>query len=228
MPTIIRQSIADFSVLIHQPDPEIKSDRLIVLLHGWGADGSDLIDMAPHLAARFPAAVICAPDGPEPCSANPMGKQWFDLGVDATLIDEGPSRAFPGLQKLLDALMEQFHIPPGRVVMAGFSQGGMMSLYGGVRTAEPFGAIISIAGALLAPAQMAQAMTVRPPILLIHGTEDQVVPFQAMDMAKAILEANKVTVETQACEGVGHGISGDGLACMMDFIAAKLDGDSQR
>ncbi len=227
MSTIIRQSIADFSVLIHQPDPETPSDRLIVLLHGWGADGSDLIDMSPHLTARFPGAIICAPDGPEPCSANPMGKQWFDLGVDATLIDEGPSRAFPGLQKLLEALMEQFAIAPGRVVLAGFSQGGMMALYGGVRTTEPFGAVISIAGALLAPGQMAQAMTVRPPVLLIHGKDDQVVPFQAMDMAKAILETNKVTVETLACEGVGHGISGEGLARMMDFIAAKLDDDNQ-
>jgi phospholipase/carboxylesterase len=227
MSTIIRQSIADFSVLIRQPDQDIKPDRLIVLLHGWGADGSDLIDLSPHLAARFPGAIICAPDGPEPCSANPMGKQWFDLGVDATLIDEGPSRAFPGLQKLLDALMEQFGMAAGRVALAGFSQGGMMALYGGVRTAEPFGAIISIAGALLAPAQMAQAMTVKPPVLLIHGKDDQVVPFQAMDMAKAILDANKVSVETHACDGVGHGISGDGLARMIDFIAAKLDGENK-
>jgi len=227
MSTIIRQSIADFSVLIHQPDEAVTPDRLIVLLHGWGADGGDLIDMSPHLASRFPGAIICAPDGPEPCSANPMGRQWFDLGVDATLIDEGPSRAFPGLQKLLDALMKQFQIAPGRVALAGFSQGGMMALYGGVRTAEPFGAIISIAGALLAPGQIAQAMTVRPPVLLIHGKEDQVVPFQAMDMAKSILEANKVSVETLACEDVGHGISGEGLARMMDFISAKLDGDRQ-
>ena len=104
MSTIIRQSIADYSVLIHQNNGASSPQQLIVLLHGWGADGSDLIDLAPHLSARFPHAVICAPDGPEPCTANPMGRQWFDLGVDATQIDEGPSRAFPGLQKLLQAL----------------------------------------------------------------------------------------------------------------------------
>ena len=78
---VIRQSIADHSVLIHQNNGASSPQQLIVLLHGWGADGSDLIDLAPHLSARFPHAVICAPDGPEPCTADPMGRQWFDLGV---------------------------------------------------------------------------------------------------------------------------------------------------
>ena len=173
MSTVIRQSIADHSVLIHQNNGASSPQQLIVLLHGWGADGSDLIDLAPHLSARFPNAVICAPDGPEPCTANPMGRQWFDLGVDATQIDEGPSRAFPGLQKLLQALMEQFHISASQLAVAGFSQGGMMALYSGVRLTEAPGAIISIAGALLAPNQMAQALTAKPPVLLVHGKDDQ-------------------------------------------------------
>ena len=223
MSTVIRQSIADHSVLIHQNSGASSPQQLIVLLHGWGADGSDLIDLAPHLSARFPHAVICAPDGPEPCTANPMGRQWFDLGVDATQIDEGPSRAFPGLQKLLQALMEQFHISASQLAVAGFSQGGMMALYSGVRMTEAPGAIISIAGALLAPNQMAQALTAKPPVLLVHGKDDQVVPFQAMDMAKIVLEANGISVETLACEGVGHGISDDGLNRLITFIADHLE-----
>ncbi|MGB1963883.1 MAG: alpha/beta hydrolase [Candidatus Puniceispirillales bacterium] len=227
MSTIIRQSIADHSVLIHQNNGASSPQQLIVLLHGWGADGSDLIDLAPHLSARFPHAVICAPDGPEPCTANPMGRQWFDLGVDATQIDEGPSRAFPGLQKLLQALMEQFHISASQLAVAGFSQGGMMALYSGVRLTEAPGAIISIAGALLAPNQMAQALTAKPPVLLVHGKDDQVVPFQAMDMAKMVLESNGISVETLACEGVGHGISDDGLNRLITFIEDHLEISSE-
>ncbi|MGB1035735.1 MAG: alpha/beta hydrolase [Candidatus Puniceispirillales bacterium] len=227
MSTVIRQSIADHSVLIHQNSDASSPQQLIVLLHGWGADGSDLIDLAPHLSARFPHAVICAPDGPEPCTANPMGRQWFDLGVDATQIDEGPSRAFPGLQKLLQALMEQFQIPASQLAVAGFSQGGMMALYSGVRMTEAPGAIISIAGALLAPNQMAQALTAKPPVLLVHGKDDQVVPFQAMDMAKIVLESNGISVETLACEGVGHGISDDGLNRLITFIADHLEISSE-
>jgi phospholipase/carboxylesterase len=223
MSTIIRQSIADHSVLIHQNGNTTPPQQLIVLLHGWGADGSDLIDLAPHLVARFPHAVICAPDGPEPCTANPMGRQWFDLGVDATQIDEGPASAMPGLQKLLMALMEQFNIPVARTAIAGFSQGGMMALYSGVRMAAAPGAIISIAGALLAPNQMAQAITAKPPVLLVHGKDDQVVPFQAMDLAKTVLEANGIAVETLACAGVGHGISEEGLKRMISFMADQLE-----
>ena len=227
MSTVIRQSIADHSVLIHQNNGASSPQQLIVLLHGWGADGSDLIDLAPHLSARFPHAVICAPDGPEPCTANPMGRQWFDLGVDATQIDEGPSRAFPGLQKLLQALMEQFHISASQLAVAGFSQGGMMALYSGVRLTEAPGAIISIAGALLAPNQMAQALTAKPPVLLVHGKDDQVVPFQAMDMAKMVMESNGISVETLACEGVGHGISDEGLNRLITFIADHLEISSE-
>lgn len=227
MSTIIRQSIADHSVLIHQNNGASSPQQLIVLLHGWGADGSDLIDLAPHLSARFPHAVICAPDGPEPCTANPMGRQWFDLGVDATQIDEGPSKAFPGLQKLLQALMEQFHISASQLAVAGFSQGGMMALYSGVRLTEAPGAIISIAGALLAPNQMAQALTAKPPVLLVHGKDDQVVPFQAMDMAKMVLESNGISVETLACEGVGHGISDEGLNRLITFIEDHLEISSE-
>ena len=228
MSTIIRQSIADHSVLIHQNEGTEAPEQLIILLHGWGADGTDLINLAPHITAQFPHSVICAPDGPEPCSANPMGRQWFDLGVDATLIDEGPSKAFPGLQNILMALMEQFKIPASQMAVAGFSQGGMMALYGGVRMAEAPGAIISIAGALLAPNQMAQAVTAKPPVLLVHGKDDQVVPFQAMDMAKLVLEANGVKVETLACEGVGHGISEEGLKRMIAFMTDHLTKGSEQ
>lgn len=227
MSTIIRQTIAKHSVLITQNEPATTPQQLIVLLHGWGTDGSDLIDLASPIASRFPNAVICAPDGPEPCSANPMGRQWFDLGVDATLIDEGPSRAFPDLKKVLIALMEQYAIPANQMALAGFSQGGMMALYSGVRMPEAPGAIISIAGALLAPNQMAQALTVKPPVLLIHGKDDQVVPFQAMDMANMVLKANGVSVETLACEGVGHGISEEGLKGMIAFMANHLENDTE-
>lgn len=102
-----------------------------------------------------------------------------------------------------------------------------MALYGGVRMAEAPGAIISIAGALLAPNQMAQAVTAKPPVLLVHGKDDQVVPFQAMDMAKLVLEANGVTVETLACEGIGHGISEEGLKQMIIFMTEHLKNESE-
>ena len=220
MPTIIRQFIADFSVLIQEPS---KSDRLIVLLHGWGADGSDLMDLAPVLSAPFANAIIAAPDAPHPCSANPMGKEWFDLSCDATKIDTGPAQAFPALRNLLETLMTQFSLAPERVALLGFSQGAMMALYTSLRLTAPLGAVVSIAGALLAVGELEKAITARPPILLIHGDADEVVPPRAMIMAETRLKSQQVAVETMSCAGLGHGISPEVLTHALDFIGEKLD-----
>ena len=220
MPTMIRQFIADFSVLVQEPP---HPDRLIVLLHGWGADASDLMDLAPTLSARFANAIIAAPDAPHPCSANPMGKEWFDLSGDATKIDHGPAQAFPALRNLLDALMAQFSIAPENVVLMGFSQGAMMALYTSLRLTAPLGAVVSMAGALLAVGELEKAITARPPILLIHGDVDEVVPPQAMLMAETILKSQQISVETMSCQGVGHGIAPEALTRALDFIGEKLD-----
>ena len=221
MPTMIRQFIADFSVLIQEPDN--KADRLIILLHGWGADASDLMDLAPALSARFANAIIAAPDAPHACSANPMGKEWFDLSGDASKIDNGPAQAFPALQKLLETLMAQFSLPPERIALIGFSQGAMMALYTSLRLNAPLGAVVSMAGALLAVGALEKAITARPPILLIHGDADEVVPPQAMTMAETILKSQQISVETMSCAGVGHGIAPEALTRALDFIGEKLD-----
>lgn len=222
MSTIVRQPVAGLSTLVRSCD-EAAADTAIVLLHGWGADGADLMDLSPQLAVHFPKAVIVAPDGPQPCSANPMGRQWFDLGGDATKLDEGPALAFPVLSQFLVAISDTHDIKPEKLVLLGFSQGGMMAMHVGLRLAHAPAAVVSIAGALLAPGQLAQSITSKPPVMLIHGEDDQVVPHQAMGLAKTVLEQNSVHVETMSCPDVGHGITAEGFAAAMGFIAKHLE-----
>lgn len=218
MATIIRESKAGLSTLIRQPESAPAPDRLIFLLHGWGSDGTDLMGLAPTLAETFPEAMYLAPDAPEPCSANPMGRQWFALDVDQASIDKGPDSALPMLVDLITVMMEETKLGFEQVYLVGFSQGGMMALHAGMRLPEAIGGVVSFSGALLAPDRLSDELTARPRVLLIHGEDDEVVPFQAMAIAKSVLKDNGIEAEAIARAGLGHGIDLEGIKQATDFI----------
>jgi phospholipase/carboxylesterase len=187
--------------------------QLVVLLHGLGADGQDLIGLAPDFAEALPHAAFVAPDAPLPCDMAPYGRQWFSL-QDRTpaVMAAGGRTARTALDAFLDAELARLGLPSTALALAGFSQGCMMALYAGLRRATPPAAIIGYSGALLAPDSLAAEATGRPPVLLVHGEADDIVPVTATRLAESALRAAHVPVEAIYRPGLGHGIDPAGLA----------------
>ena len=199
--------------------------QLVVLLHGVGADGDDLISLAPYVAQVLPDAAFVSPHAPFPYDMAPFGRQWFSLQDRAleTMLG-GVRMAAPILDGFLDAELEKAGLPPERMALVGFSQGTMMSLHVGPRRETPLGAIVGFSGALLAPELLSGEIRSRPPVLLVHGAADELVPAQALPVAVAALEANRVPVTQELRPGLGHSIDERGLQLAMAFLAEALTG----
>lgn len=197
---------------VAKPHSGSKPTALVVLLHGVGADGHDLISLASHWAPLLPDAEFIAPDGPQPCDMAAFGRQWFSL-QDRTpaVIFAGVKATAPILDRFLDEALAARGLDDGRLALVGFSQGTMMSLHVGLRRARPLAGILGFSGALTGPERLATEIRSRPPVLLIHGQADPVVPFSMMGLAEQGLRANHVPVETLSCPRLGHGIDETGL-----------------
>ncbi len=183
---------------------------LIVLCHGVGADGFDLIDLAPHWAGSVPGVAFAAPHGPEPYDMAPFGRQWFSL-QDRTLarLATGVAAASDSLDSFIDSELLRLGLPPKSVALMGFSQGAMTVLHAGLRRAIPPLAILAFSGALLPPASLGAT---RPQVLLVHGEADEVVPVERSRLAESVLQAAGVPVESHYAAGLGHGLDDTGLA----------------
>ena len=191
---------------------------LVVILHGWGADANDLADLAYPMSLRFPGAAFFIPNAPEPCSMNPMGRQWFDLADRHA----GPVGAAATIEASLAAAATELGVTMGQVALTGFSQGGMMSLHCGLQMETPPAALVSFSGALLRPDLLADDLNDRPAVMLVHGTDDQVVPFQLMEEAGRELMRRDLEPACVARPGLGHGIDPDGLTQAIDFLEKHL------
>ena len=202
-----------------------KAKSLVVFLHGYGADGADLLGLADPLAAHLPDTVFVAPDAPEPCAGNPMGRQWFGIPwMDGTPEDEaraGVARSAEDINAFLDARLAAEGLGPEALALVGFSQGAMMSLHVAPRRDPAVGAVVAISGRRLAPELLGEVKT-RPPIMLIHGDRDPVVPFAEMDRAAEALAAAGFDVYGHIMEGTPHGIAPDGLSVTMQFLKEHL------
>jgi phospholipase/carboxylesterase len=202
-----------------------KPASLVVLLHGVGADGNDLIGLAPYWTPLLPETEFLAPDGPQPCDMAPFGRQWFSLqDRSPEAILAGVRASAPVLNAFLDDALKARGLGDDRLALVGFSQGTMMSLYVGPRRAKPCAAIVGYSGALVGPQLLADEIRSRPKILLVHGDADPVVPFTALGSAQKALAAAGVAVETLACPGIGHSIDEAGLKRGGEFLRAALAG----
>lgn len=196
---------------------------LVVLLHGLGADGHDLISLAPLLARRLPAAAFVSPHAPFPCDMAPFGRQWFSLqDRDPAALLGGVRLAAPVLGAFLDAELERHGLGDDRLALVGFSQGTMMALFVALRRARPCAAVVGYSGALIGGEALAGEIGSRPPVLLVHGDADEIVPVRALPAALAVLRANKVPVESETRRGLGHGIDDRGLELGLAFLARHL------
>jgi phospholipase/carboxylesterase len=196
---------------------------LIVLLHGLGADGADLIELAGPLGQVMPHAAFVAPDAPEPCDMAPYGRQWFSLQSRAPAsLAAGADRAAPVLAAFIEGELAARRLDPSRLALVGFSQGTMMALHLGLRQLPAPAAIVGFSGLLVAPERLAGELRGAPPVLLIHGTADEVVPFAMLDQALAGLRGAGIAPESLARPGLGHGIDEAGMAAAASFLERHL------
>jgi phospholipase/carboxylesterase len=204
--------------------------QLVVFLHGYGADGNDLIDIGRAWQGLMPQAAFVSPHAPEPCGQAAAGRQWFPLTFrDPNERWTGVNKAAPVLERFLDAELERRNLPPSALALVGFSQGTMMALHVGLRRAVAPVAIVGYSG-LLAVAPDANAekfaaeVTSRPPVLLVHGDQDDLIPAQALFHAASGLASLGVPVEWHLSAGIGHGIDQEGLRHGGEFLARQLVG----
>lgn len=200
-----------------------RARRLVVLCHGLGADGADLIDLGAQWAHSLPDAAFVAPHAPFPCEGAPMGRQWFALW-DRTpaQLEAGVRMAAGLLNAWLDEQLDARGLLPGDVALMGFSQGAMTSLFAALRRPEPVGAVLAFSGALLGAESLATEITARPPVLIVHGEADPVVPVGASRGAEAALRAAGVPVEARYVPGLPHGIDPGGIQAAAAFLARHV------
>ncbi len=213
------KKIGRFEGIYQSPktDSEVKS--LVILLHGWGADAADMFGLAPFLGRVKEGCAFYAPNAPSPCAVSPNGRQWFDIQEG----EKGAILAMEGLQELLINIFDEFSLSPSKVILGGFSQGGMMTL--AVGPLFELAGLISFSGALLTEKKLKKSSNSSPPILLIHGDLDDVVPVSSLIDAQSHLEEKGYNVDVILEKGVGHSINEKGLDAAKKFIDACLPGD---
>jgi len=200
-----------------------KPKQLIVFLHGVGADGNDLIGLSGEFAEKFPNAHFISPNGPFPYDMAPFGHQWFSLAERTKeKMLQGAAAAAPIVNDFLDSQLARFSLTEKNLALVGFSQGTMMALYAGLRRENPVAGIVGHSGAFLHEVKLDSAIKSKPPICLIHGADDQVVPLSAMIEAKRQLENLGVAVETHARSDLGHGIDAEGVGIGIKFLLKNL------
>ena len=201
--------------------------HLVIFLHGYGANAADLIGLADPLMPHLPDTAFVAPDAPEACAGAPMGFQWFPIPwIDGSSEEEsmaGMDRSVDDLRAWLTDVMADEGVPAERTILFGFSQGTMMSLHIGPRSDPAFGGIVGFSGRLLKPEDLADEATTKPPVLLVHGDADDVVPIDSLPVAAEALEAAGFEqVYAHVMKGTGHGIAPDGLQVALAFMRDVL------
>lgn len=202
------------------------ADAVVVFLHGYGADGADLLGLADPLAPHMPGTAFHAPDAPERSVNNPMGYQWFPIpwldGSTEQQAKDSMARSIEALNAYLDKVLAEEGLTADRLVVVGFSQGTMMALHVLPRREQEVAGIVGFSGRLLLPEQLEAEARVKPPVLLLHGDADPMVPFEDMKLAGEALEGAGFTVYGHVMKGTGHGIAPDGLSVALGFIKDRL------
>lgn len=199
----------------------------VVFLHGYGANGADLLGLADPLAEHLPDTLFVAPDAPERIPGTPFGLQWFPIPwIDGSSEEEahrGLMAASADLNAFLDALMVDEDLLPEQVVLFGFSQGAMMALHVAPRREDALAGVVAFSGRLISPEALEDEVQSRPPVLLVHGDADEVVPVQSLPQAAEALQgAGWTDVYAHIMKGTGHGIAPDGLSVALAFMRDKL------
>lgn len=200
-----------------------KAKQLVLILHGWGADGANLIDLADMFARALPDAHFIAPNAPFVCEVNPYGFQWFSL------MDRHPQHMLNGARKaaellneFIDEQLNELGLNNSNFALVGFSQGTMTALHLALRRTPPIAALVGFSGALVGAEVLAKEITARPPICLIHGNADDVVPYASLAHATKNLQDHGCDVKSHTRPFVGHSIDMEGIAIAAEFLKENL------
>lgn len=197
--------------------------QLVVLLHGYGADGNDLIGLAGAFAEAAPEAAFVSPHAPDRCAAAPFGRQWYDVWTtDPAERLAAVRRAAAILDRFLDDRLARLGLSEDGLVLVGFSQGTMMSLFAAPRRARAAAGIVGYSGRIEAPGLLRDEIRSRPPVVLVHGDADELLAVSEMERAAAALRGCGVETETHVRPGLGHGIDEEGLRIGREFIGRVL------
>ncbi|PPB81637.1 phospholipase/carboxylesterase [Albidovulum inexpectatum] len=209
-----------------RPAKSGQANAMVIFLHGYGADGADLLGLADPLAPHLPNTVFIAPDAPEKCRNNPFGYQWFPIPwLDGSSEEESRAsfrQSVDDLNAFIDARLAEEAMTPDQLAVVGFSQGTMMALHVLPRRPEPVAAIVGFSGRLLDPELLEKEAVSKPPVLLCHGDQDPMVPFADMQVAGQALSQAGFETYAHVMKGTGHGISPDGLSAALGFLRQKL------
>jgi len=198
--------------------------EIVILLHGYGSNGADLLSLAPYWRRARPHALFVAPNAPERCPGAPGGFQWWGLTeLSRASIAAGAARAAPALDGFIDAQLAEHGLSEDRLVLVGFSQGTMMALHVGPRRERQIAGIIAYSGMLADAGGLGREVVSKPPILLIHGAADSVVPASAFHEAKAELHRLGFAVEDHLTPGLDHSVDETGLRLGERFVKRVLD-----
>ncbi len=241
-PRILRSMLVGMSEASHLEGPSHppasggQPKQVVVFLHGYGADGNDLIGLAPYFSESLPDAAFYSPHAPEPGEMG-YGRQWFTLqGYDPNLIRRDPARmadAFAvmydgakrsaiALNEYIDRILEELGLSASSMALIGFSQGTMMAMHIGLRRSMAFGAIIGYSGALLGSEQLGEELQNAPPLLLVHGSSDDVVPVTALSHMQSALDAHDIAYTAHIVPNHGHGIEQMGATLGRTFLKQHL------
>jgi len=200
-----------------------KADSLCVMIHGYGADGSDMISVAAEMAMFLPNTHFMAPNGPEPCPTAPGFYQWYSMGDGRQGADLGAAAIAPLINRYADIQLERLELGDDRLIMLGFSQGGGVMIEAALRRAQPCAALLCFTSAIRNRDKLADEITVRPPTMLIHGELDEVVPIRHVINTAQILEEHNIDVRYHICPGIGHTLNEEGAYMGAMFIAEMLE-----
>ncbi len=209
--------------------PEFKLENnkitsMCIFLHGWGSDGNDLIQIAPELAKQFNNMIFLSPNAPDVCSANPLGRQWFELNEKLSLGQpqiDGVNFSSNLLLNYIKKNIIKFKVDPKNVFLFGFSQGAAMALHVGLRYDEELGGILAFSGLLMLHENMNEIKN-KGPVLLVHGKEDEVVPSYHLENSNNILIKSNVFTKTILIPNLGHSINIEGIQKAKEFILSGL------
>ena len=197
--------------------------QIVLLLHGYGSNGADLISLAPHWQRALPDALFLAPNAPGRLGSLSSGYQWWPLAAfTPQALASGAASAAPAIDAFIDRKLDQYGLPEAKLVSVGFSQGTMMALHVGLRRPRQVAAIVGYSGMLTGGHELSHLPITKPPVLLVHGSADPIVPVAALHAAKSELEHLGIDVTAHISPGVGHSVDPVGLRMGGEFVAKAL------